>query len=120
LFGAAKEGAEVRFPGSSGRDAAVTEWRVVPGRQEQLPSPALGWQAQGPVRTREDDSRGLRADQPFFLVVGRIPAAGVDAGEGPLLWQGRVGTMRFARPWTPLLVQWARDFRQLLQTRYQI
>ncbi len=120
LFGAAKEGAEVRFAGSSGRDAAVKEWRVVPGRQEQLPSPALGWQAQGPVRTREDDSRGLRADQPFFLVVGRVSAADVDAGEGPLLWQGRVGAMRFARPWTPLLVQWARDFRQLLQTRYQL
>ena len=120
LFGAAKEGAEVRFAGASGRDAVVSAWRVVPGRQEQLPSPSLGWMAGGPVKTRDDDRRGVLTDQPFFLVVGRIGADQIDSGEGPLLWQGRMGVMRFARPWTPLLVQWARDFRQLLQNRYQI
>lgn len=120
LFGAAREGAELRFRGSSGRTAKVASWAVVPGRQEQLPSPALGWNAKGPVRTRDDDSRGILADQPFFLVVGHIDAAAVEEGEGPLLWQGRMGVVRFARPWRPLLVQWARDFRQLLQTRYRI
>jgi len=31
-----------------------------------------------------------------------------------------VGTMRFDLPWSPLGVQWARQFRQLLQQRYQI
>ncbi len=120
LFGAAREGAEVRFRGSSGRTVGVRSWAVVPGRQEQLPGPALGWNAKGPVRTREDDSRGLRADQPFFLVVGRLDSSAVEDGEGPLLWQGRLGVMRFARPWRPLLVQWTRDFRQLLQNRYRI
>lgn len=120
LFGAAKEGAEVRFRGSAGRSAEVISWAVVPGRQEQLPGPALGWTAAGPVRTRDDDQRGLTADQPFFLVVGRLNSSGVEAGEGPLFWQGRLGVMRFSRPWTPLFVQWARDFRQLLQNRYRI
>lgn len=120
LFGAAREGAEVRFRGSSGRDVAVRSWSVVPGRQEQLPGAALGWMANGPVRTKENDSRGVLADQPFFLVVGRLDEAGRDDGEGPLLWQGRLGVMRFERPWTPFLVQWARDFRQLLQNRYRI
>jgi putative peptide zinc metalloprotease protein len=120
LFGAAREGAEVRFAGSAGRAVAVRAWAVVPGRQEQLPGPALGWMAKGPVRTREDDQHGTMADQPFFLVVGRLDEAGRQAGEGPLFWQGRLGVMRFARPWTPFLVQWARDLRQLLQNRYRI
>lgn len=120
LFDAAGRQAEVRFRGSSGREVSVNSWRVVPGRQEQLPGPALGWMASGPVKTRENDQRGVLADQPFFLVVGRVGTAGVGAGEGPLLWQGRLGVMRFARPWRPLLVQWARDLRQVLQNRYQI
>ena len=120
LFGAAREGAEVRFTGSAGRKVEVGEWAVVPGRQEQLPGAALGWTANGPIRTRENDSHGTMADQPFFLVVGRLDEAGRDNGEGPLFWQGRLGVMRFDRPWTPLLVQWARDLRQLLQNRYRI
>lgn len=120
LFNAQPKGAGIRFRGSSGRDAVVTSWNVVPGRQEQLPGPALGWNAKGPVRTREDDQRGILADRPFFLVVGRIDSAEIDAGEGPLLWQGRLGVMRFSRPWRPLLLQWGRDLRQLLQTRYQL
>ena len=120
LFGAAREGAEVRFRGSAGRTVAIRSWAVVPGRQEQLPGAALGWNAAGPVRTRDDDQRGVTADQPFFLVVGRLDDASVEPGEGPVLWQGRLGEMRFARPWTPFFVQWARDFRQLLQNRYRI
>ncbi|MEY4489617.1 MAG: hypothetical protein RIQ79_2125, partial [Verrucomicrobiota bacterium] len=98
----------------------VNAWAVVPGRQEQLPGAALGWTANGPIRTRENDAHGTMADQPFFLVVWRLDEAGREAGEGPLFWQGRLGVMRFDRPWTPLLVQWARDLRQLLQNRYRI
>ena len=51
---------------------------------------------------------------------GRLDEAGLTSGEGPLLWQGRLGVMRFARPWTPYFSQWARDLRQLLQNRYRI
>jgi putative peptide zinc metalloprotease protein len=119
---AAKERAELRFHGSSGRVVTVTGWSVVPGRQEVLPSPALGWKARGPIRVRADDENGVRADQPFFLVTGRIPADGVETSDelGPVLWQGRTGVMRFDMPWSPLLVQWVRSFRQLLQERYRI
>lgn len=120
LFGAAKEGAEVRFPGAAGETLAVREWRVVPGRQEILPSAALGWSASGPIKVRTDDNQGLRAAEPFFLVVGRIAASGPVQGHAGVLWQGRSGEMRFDLPWSPLLVQWARQFRQLLQQRYQI
>lgn len=121
LFGAAKDGAEVRFVGSGGDVLAVAEWRVVPGRQEMLPSAALGWAARGPVKVVSDDKYGVKAAEPFFLVIGRIPGGMVPAGDGPrLLWQGRTAVMRFDLPWRPLLVQWARAFRQLLQERYQI
>ncbi|MET0263134.1 MAG: hypothetical protein ABW223_09570, partial [Rariglobus sp.] len=120
LFDAAGKEAELRFQGSSGREVTVKSWWVVPGRQEQLPGPALGWMAGGPVKTRDNDQRGVLADQPFFLVVARVATGGVEAGEGPLLWQGRLGVMRFSRPWRPLLVQWTRDFRQVLQNRYQL
>ncbi|WP_438483304.1 hypothetical protein [Oleiharenicola lentus] len=120
LFGAAKDGAEVRFPGVSGDVQAVREWRVVPGRQEILPSPALGWNAGGPVRVAADDTHGVRAAEPFFLVVGRIAGAGSVQGHSGVLWQGRIGVMRFDLPWSPLLVQWSRQFRQMLQQRYQL
>jgi putative peptide zinc metalloprotease protein len=124
LFGAAREGAEIRFPGSAGTALPVALWKVVPGRQDVLPDPALGWAAGGPVKVKPDDPRGLRTDEPFFLVVGSVtPGAGAagDGGKvGQLLWQGRTGVMRFAMPASPLLVRWARSFRQLVQQRYQI
>jgi len=121
LFGAAKNGAEIRFAGNAGRELAVREWRVVPGRQEILPSPALGWSGKGPIKVKQDDNSGVKAAEPFFLVVGRVAAADLPTkAEDQILWQGRVGTMRFDLPWSPLAVQWARQFRQLLQQRYQI
>ena len=122
LFGAARDHAEVRFPGVAGRDIVVEQWRVVPGRQSMLPSAALGWLGGGPIEVDSQDGRGIEAVEPFFRVVGRIATeAGLDTPTGGnALWQGRVGVMRFDLPWTPLLVQWVRDFRQLLQNRYQI
>lgn len=121
LFGGHLHGAEVRFQGSSGRDLRVTDWRVVPGRQDVLPSPALGWATGGAVRVRMDDPRGLRSAEPFFLVVARVPApTGAAAKEGHVVWHGRTGVIRFDLPWSPLLVQWGRDFRQLLQSHYQL
>ena len=121
LFGAIEHGAGIRFPGHAGLELELTKWRVVPGRQNVLPSPALGWTAGGPVRVRADDSNGVRTEEPFFLVVGQIEDGGalVAAGQS-LLWQGRLGVMRFDLPWTPLMVQWARQFRQLLQDRFEI
>lgn len=126
LFGAARDRAELRFAGTAGTDVVVRSWRVVPGRQNVLPSAALGWTGGGPIKVRPDDPNGVRADEPFFLVVGQIDGAktagsalAASGGAGPL-WQGRVGVLRFDLPWSPLLVQWARQLRQLLQQRYQI
>jgi putative peptide zinc metalloprotease protein len=120
LFGGGLRGADIRFRGNAGSVLPVAEWKVVPGRQDVLPSPALGWTAGGPVRVRMDDAQGRHSAEPFFLVVARIERP-VTAGDDPqLLWQGRTGFVRFDLPWSPLLVQWVRSFRQLLQDRYQI
>ncbi len=121
LFGAIQEGAKVRFAGTAGEELKVSSWQVIPGRQDTLPSVALGWSASGPVKVKADDPHGVHADEPFFLVVGKISAVST-AGDGKpkVLWQGRTGTMRFALPWSPLLVRWVQSFRQMLQARYQI
>jgi putative peptide zinc metalloprotease protein len=121
LFGAAAQGAEVRFAGSAGSALPVSSWKVIPGRQDTLPSVALGWSASGPVKVKMDDQHGMHTDEPFFLVVGSIPGGSVkDGEEARILWQGRTGTMRFALPWTPLMVRWVRSFRQMIQDRYQL
>ncbi|GAB5561240.1 MAG: hemolysin D [Synoicihabitans sp.] len=122
LFGAARDGAEVRFRGSAGHVIPVAEWRVVPGRQSMLPSAALGWVGGGPLEVKTDDPRGMQTVEPFFLVVGKVAADQLERTDATprALWQGRAGIIRFDLPWSPLLVQWVRDFRQLLQNRYQI
>ena len=120
LFGDRLQGAEVRFFGSAGDQLPVEGWHVVPGRQDILPSPALGWTAGGSVRVRLDDSRGQQTAEPFFLVVAKIKRPHITDTEAQLLWQNRTGVIRFDLPWSPLLVQWARQFRQMLQERYQI
>jgi putative peptide zinc metalloprotease protein len=120
LFGGTLRGANVRFPGNAGSALPVAGWRVVPGRQDVLPSPALGWSAGGPVKVRLDDAQGRHSAEPFFLVVAHLerPASGRDGPQ--LLGQERTGFIRFDLPWSPLLVQWVRAFRQMLQNRYQI
>jgi putative peptide zinc metalloprotease protein len=105
---------ELRFPGSAARAFVPTGVRIVPGQQDFLPSPALGWPAGGPIRVDAQDPSGLRAYEPFFLVVGRFPE---ESGE---YWHGRTGVARFEAPPQPLLQQWLESLRQLLQRRFQI
>lgn len=118
LFGGKLARAGLRFAGAAGREVRVSDWKVVPGRQDLLPSIALGWPAQGPVRVVQDDTQGRRTAEPFFLVVARVDAA--ESGLKGLLWHERTGVIRFERPWRPLAWQWARSFRQMIQQRYQI
>jgi putative peptide zinc metalloprotease protein len=122
LFSGRIRGGEIRFPGTSGEALPITGWQVVPGRQDTLPSAALGWSAKGPVRVQLDDPRGIQTAEPFFLVIARVTAPVRAPGEARprALWQGRTGTIRFDLPPSPLLVRWVREFRQLLQQRYRI
>lgn len=105
---------ELRFPGSANRSFTPERVRIVPGQQDFLPSPALGWPAGGPVRLAADDRTGLRAFEPYFLVVGTFNGSTADH------WHGRTGVARFKAPPKPLLHQWMGELRQLLQRRFQI
>ena len=122
LFAGVIRGGEIRFKGTAGVSLPLTSWSVVPGRQDVLPSAALGWSAKGPVRVKLDDPRGIETAEPFFLVIARLdaPPAGQGSSLPPVLWQGRTGYVRFSLPPSPLLVRWAREFRQMLQQRYRI
>lgn len=106
---------EMRFSGQAEDRLAGQGMRIVPSQQETLPSASLGWFAGGPVETRQDDEQGMRVVEPYFLLVCDLP-------EGSVIpyYHNRVGTARFVLPWQPLLIQWIRDFRQLLQSRFQI
>lgn len=104
----------IRFRGSAPVEFTPESVRLVPGQQDFLPSPALGWPAGGPVRVELDDPNGMRVYEPYFLVVGRLPAE-VDG-----LWHGRTGVARFEAPAMPLLMQWTMSLRQLLQRRFKL
>jgi putative peptide zinc metalloprotease protein len=114
LFEQEMRGVSLRFPGSAGQVVQPDGLQIVPGRQEYLPSPALGWRTGGPVRVRDDDPDGMRTAEPFFLVMLDVDAFGAP------LHHGRVGLARFRVENEPYLSQWYRKMRQILQKRFQI
>ena len=116
LFARDIHGAEARLYGEGRLALAVTNWRVVPGGQQVLPSSALGWAAGGevPVAT-ENNTQGNKTVEPFFEVRGDLAAR-----NGVILLDGRSGKVRFQLPAEPLLPRWMRSLWQLLQKRYEI
>lgn len=114
LFDQEMRGVTMRFRGNAGQLIEPTSVRIVPGRQEYLPTPALGWRAGGPVRVRDDDPDGVRAAEPFFLVMLEVE------GDGAPLHHGRVGAARFRVENEPYFHQWYRKMRQVVQKRFQI
>ena len=114
LFEQEMRGVSLRFPGNAGEVVEPSSLQIVPGRQEYLPSPALGWRMGGPVRVRDDDPDGVRAAEPFFLVMLDLDATGAP------LHHGRVGLARFRVENEPYLSQWYRKMRQILQKRFQL
>lgn len=116
LFAKKIYGANARLYGNAATKLPVTDWRVVPGGQNILPSPALGWAAGGEVPVAADEnSRGNESAEPFFEVIGKIaPPSGIE------LLDGRSGKISFKLAPEPLLPRWTRSLWQLLQKRYQI
>ena len=107
--------AEVRLFGHEGDNIQVSDYKIIPFQHEKLPSAALGWFAGGEVAVSPRDQSGLKASEPFFLIYAKVQPA-----EGVMFLHGRSGKLRFTMHPKPLLVQWTRSFRQLLQKRYQI
>jgi putative peptide zinc metalloprotease protein len=104
---------EVRLFGQGHITLPVVAHRIIPAEQQTLPSAALGWLSGGEVALASDDSTGVAAREPFFEVRATVAAAS-DAA----LLHGRAGRIRFVLSPEPLLHQWNRRFRQLLQKHY--
>ena len=114
LFGGQMTNAQVRICGQSGINIPAKLERIVPSRQDELPSAALGWRSGGTVAVSGDDQAGKHTAEPFFKVIAIIGES--DA----LLLHRRTGEIRFELPAEPLLQQWWRKGRQLLQKRYRV
>ena len=104
---------KIRLVGQAGRAEAAPQWKVRPGGQEHLPSPASGWAAGGEMPIEPGDPS--RTTEPFFEVHAALPAH----TEATLV-HGRSGKIRFDLDPEPLLPRWLRRLYQLLQKRYQI
>jgi len=114
FFGLPVRRASIRLRGEAACDIAAPEIAIVPGEQRLLPSAALGWAAGGEVAVDMQDASGRRTIEPFFEVRAPLPP---DAPA--VLLHGRTGRIRFTFEPEPLIRQWSRKLRQLIQKRYQ-
>lgn len=115
LFGADLQAVGVRLRGIAEHKFSVSTVNILPMQQDVLPSASLGWQGGGEISTRQDDRSGTRSNEPFFEL-----RAHLEGGPGTEILQGRAGKIRCALPWRPLLSQWYRSFRQLVQKRLKL
>jgi putative peptide zinc metalloprotease protein len=115
LFSGGIRDSEVRIRGQAAQTVRVSAVRIIPAQQEMLPSPALGWSAGGEIATSQRDPNGLRAAEPFFEL-----RATLQPREGVEFLHGRSGSIRVELAREPLLAQWYRKLRQLLQRKYQV
>ncbi len=115
LFASEIHGAHVRLRGQAGIELPVLSQKIIPAEHETLPSAALGWRGGGEVAVSLKDPNGTRAAEPFFELRAMLGAA----PEAAIL-HGRSGKVRFDLAPEPLLHQWIRKLRQLLQKQYAL
>jgi putative peptide zinc metalloprotease protein len=115
LFSREIRGSEIKLFGQVDTTLPVTGQKVIPAEKQDLPSPAVGWAGGGEVAVDPSDQQGIRTTEPFFEVRASVSPVGDIA-----MLHGKGGRIRFDLPPEPLLSQWVRKFRQLLQTRYGI
>jgi putative peptide zinc metalloprotease protein len=111
------EVAELRLGGEDGHNLVLRDVSVMPFEQGVLPSRALGFAGGGDIAVQPGDPSGLTAAEPFFRIHAHFDAA--QAAEVTLV-HGRLGVMRLTLPPKPLLEQWERSLRQLLQRRFRV
>lgn len=115
LFSDRIRGMEVKINGQAGHTLPVIGDVVIPAKQDILPSAALGWYFGGEIATDSTDRSGRRAVEPFFEA-----RAEMQPDPEVTLVHGCSGRIRFTLEPQPLLQQWFRKLRQLIQKRYQI
>jgi putative peptide zinc metalloprotease protein len=107
--------ASIRLKGQAGQEIPAIRWKVIPGEQQTLPSPALGWHGGGELQVSPQDPQGRKAAEPFFSVLAEVKPGGNVA-----LLDGRTGKIRFDLQPEPLLPRWIRRLQQMFQKRYQV
>jgi putative peptide zinc metalloprotease protein len=115
VFSGEVRSADVRLAGQSERTIPTTGSVQIPMESTALPSAALGMGAGGEVMINPTDPSGVKATEPFYEV--RLE---LSPPEGVALFHGQSGHVRFRLPPEPLLRQWIRLLRQLIQQRYQL
>ena len=106
---------DIRVRGQAGITLRSRSFRVIPGDQRRLPTPALGWTGGGEIKVEDEQHDVATTTEPFFEVVAELP----NTTEVSLLHL-RGGVARFVLAPRPLALQWWRSLRQLLKKRYQI
>jgi putative peptide zinc metalloprotease protein len=115
LFNNRMHQGQVRLAGAADQMLPVRNLTAIPAQQEMLPSAALGWGAGGELAVASNDATGRRAAETFFEL-----RAHLQTPDARYLRHGRSGNIRVELQREPLLSQWYRKLRQLLQKRYQI
>jgi putative peptide zinc metalloprotease protein len=110
---------EIRVTGRPDLELTGTIEQIMPAGFQRLPSAALGYAAGGATQVAIDDTSGTATVEPFFEVHIRPDDIGPDH-PAPALWSGQRVEVRFQMPSRPLVVQWWRALRQLVQRRFQI
>lgn len=113
LFTGEIRGAEIRMFGRTERTLPLEDLVMIPMEQKQLPSAALGFAGGGNIQTEGQDRSRTTASESFFEVRGRVVSETTEP-----LYHGRSGRMRMELPPQPLLQQWIRSLRQLVQKYY--
>ncbi len=111
------ERAEVRLGGEDGQNLLLRDVSVMPSEHGVLPSRALGFAGGGDIAVQPGDPNGVMAAEPFFRIHADFDVA--QASEVRLV-HGRLGVMRLTLTPKPLLEQWERSLRQLLQRRFRV
>lgn len=117
LFTGGIDRAEVRLGGEEGQNLLLRHVSVMPFDHGVLPSRALGFAGGGDIAVQPGDPNGVMAAEPFFRIHAGFDA--VQAAEVRLM-HGRLGVMRLTLAPKPLLEQWERSARQLLQRRFRV
>jgi len=108
---------ELRVKGRAELFLTGTVERILPAASQKLLTPALGYTGGGSIPTDPSDPEGRLAMEPFFelWVTPDDPAAA-----HAMLMPGQIVIARFDTEPKPLLMQWVRRARQILQERFQI
>lgn len=115
LFEGQVQSAEVRLFGQADIALPVVAQKIIPANHDILPSAALGWRGGGELEVKTSDPSGRHAVEPFFE-----SRATILPQPGAAILHGRAGKIRFTLRPEPLLQQWFRKLRQLLQKRYEL